>query len=88
MPNPVHDAHGRFARKDGSVAKQVKPVAWTPTDELGVQAKQRYGSNLFDDFLPQLRGTNALRVYREMSDNDATVGAILFAIEQLLRQAP
>ena len=86
MANPHHSADGKFAKAPDGVSK-AKPE-WGRTDELGVQAKQRYGNSLYDDFLPQLRGSNALRTYREMVDNDATVGAILFAIEQLLRQAP
>ena len=38
-----------------------------------------------DDFLPQLRGHRAIKVYREMSDNDDTVSELLFAIEMLMR---
>jgi len=87
VPNPRHDAYGRFAKKDGTVAPAVRKQ-FSPTDELGVQTKKRYSASLYDDFLPQLRGTGFLRAIREMVDNDATVGAVLFAIEQLLRQAP
>ena len=36
--------------------------------------------------MPQLRFEKATRVFTEMRDNDTTVGAILFAIEMLLRQ--
>jgi len=39
-----------------------------------------------DDFLPQLRGLTAIKHYREMADNDSTIGAVLFAIEMLVRQ--
>ncbi len=93
MGNPYHTSNGQFAKRPDGIAPVRKARAptvktdWAPTDELGRQQKQRYGSNLFDDFLPQLRGSNALRVWREMTDNDATIGAILFAIEMLLRQA-
>jgi hypothetical protein len=38
------------------------------------------------EFLPQLRGSRAVKYWREMSDNDATIGEILFAIEMLIRQ--
>jgi len=38
------------------------------------------------EFLPQLRGRKQSEVYREMSDNDALIGAILFAIEMVLRR--
>jgi hypothetical protein len=66
------------------VAKAAKPLK--PTAELGISTKHRLGRNLYDDFLPQLRGQKAAKVYREMSDNDATVGGVLFAIENLLRE--
>jgi len=38
-----------------------------------------------DDFLPELRGRNAIRKYREMRDNDSTIGAVMYATEQVLR---
>ncbi len=52
--------------------------------ELGVPTGRRW-STFHDDFLPQLRGTQAIKHYREMTDNDDTVGEILFAIEMLIR---
>jgi hypothetical protein len=55
------------------------------TAELGVNATARLGATLYDDFLPQLRGSQGIKVWREMSTNDATIGAILFGIDQLLR---
>lgn len=44
-----------------------------------------YGSIFFEEFLPELRGIKGVEAYQEMADNDATVGAILFAIEMLIR---
>ena len=38
-----------------------------------------------DEFLPELRGKKAVRKYREMRDNDSTVGAVMYATEQVLR---
>ncbi len=38
-----------------------------------------------DEFLPELRGRKAIRKYREMRDNDSTVGAVMYAVEQILR---
>jgi len=40
-----------------------------------------------DEFIVKLVGERGRRIYREMRDNDATVGAILFAVEMLLRAA-
>ena len=44
------------------------------------------GSIFFEEFLPELQGIKGVQAYTEMADNDATVGAILFAIEMLMRQ--
>jgi len=38
-----------------------------------------------DEFLPELRGKKAIRKYREMRDNDSTIGAVMYAVEQILR---
>jgi hypothetical protein len=38
-----------------------------------------------EDFLPQLRGERGMRVYREMRDNDAVIGAILTSMDMMLR---
>ena len=37
------------------------------------------------DFLPELRGSKAISKYREMRDNSAVIGAVLYAVEQVLR---
>lgn len=55
--------------------------------EIGRIGAKRYGGFFFEEFLPELQGINGVRVYGEMSSNDATIGAILFAIKNLCRQA-
>ena len=54
--------------------------------EIGRIGQQRYGGTIYEEFLHELRGTRGIEVYREMSENDDVVGAILFAIEMLVRQ--
>ena len=59
--------------------------------EIGRIGQYRYYSPgspsiFFEEFLPELRGYRGVEAYQEMADNDATVGAILFAIEMLMRQ--
>jgi len=54
--------------------------------EYGRIGQNRYGGVFYEEFLPTLRGTKGVQVYQEMSENDETVGAILFAIEMLIRQ--
>ena len=56
--------------------------------EIGRIGQNRYGGVFFEEFLPELRGQRGMKVYKEMADNDDMVGAILFAVETLLRQAP
>jgi hypothetical protein len=53
--------------------------------ELGTTGLKRAAGYVDEEFLPQLRGRKAVQVYREMGDNDPIVGALLFAIIQLLR---
>jgi hypothetical protein len=55
------------------------------TGQLGVPLGRKW-STFDEDFLTQLRGRQAIKHYREMSDNDATVGSILFGVEMLIRQ--
>ena len=55
--------------------------------EVGRVGINRYGGYINEEFLPELSGARAIQVYKEMSSNDDTVGAILFAIKMLIRQA-
>lgn len=55
--------------------------------EIGRIGQRRYGGNIYEEFLHELRGKRGIEVYKEMSENDDVVGAILFAIEMLVRQA-
>lgn len=55
--------------------------------EIGRIGAKRYSGIFFEEFLPELQGQRGVQVYQEMSLNDATIGAILFAIKNLCRQA-
>lgn len=57
-------------------AKATLGVAGDNTDNGQIRA---------DEFLPELRGKRAIRKYREMRDNDSTIGAVMYATEQVLR---
>lgn len=59
---------------------------FNPFEELGNM--QLVKSRDYDllEFMPQLRGRKAAEVYREMAENDALIGAVLFAIEMVLRR--
>ncbi len=55
--------------------------------ELGVTGLKRAVGQIDEEFLPALRGRKAIQVFKEMSLNDSIVGALLFAIDKLVREA-
>jgi hypothetical protein len=62
------------------------PQRVSPLVELGVTGLKRTAGYIDEEFLPALRGRKAVKVYREMSTNDSMVGALLFAIDKLIRE--
>lgn len=54
--------------------------------ELGQTGLVRYGGFVFEEFLRELQGPKGMAKYREMRDNDPTIGAALFAFDQLVRK--
>ena len=56
------------------------------TGVLGVAGDNTYNGQIrADEFLSELRGKKAISKYREMRDNDSTIGAVMYATEQVLR---
>jgi hypothetical protein len=55
--------------------------------EIGVSGLKESRGYILEEFHPALSGRKAVQVYRQMSDNDAIIGAILFAIGNILRAA-
>ena len=53
--------------------------------ELGRINQKRYSGVFWEEFLPELRGAKGAETYTEMAENDSTIGAILFAFENLMR---
>jgi len=66
---------------------KILKAAALDLDVLGSTGLRQYGGVLNEEFLARLRGTQAVRVYREMADNSSTVGAVLYSISMLIRQA-
>lgn len=54
--------------------------------EYGRIGQRRYGGVFFEEFLTELQGQKGIEIYKEMSENDDIIGAMLFAIEMLMRQ--
>lgn len=54
--------------------------------EYGRIGQKRWEGVFNEEFLPELSGIRGVKTYREMLDNDDTIGAIMFAIKMLIRQ--
>jgi hypothetical protein len=54
--------------------------------DWGSYGLRQWSGWIREEFLPQLVGREAARVYREMADNSAMAGAMLFAIMQAMRR--
>ena len=66
------------------MAKKLSPTE--ATSILGVSGDNTHNGQIrSDEFLSELRGKKAIRKYREMRDNDSTIGAVMYATEQVLR---
>ena len=57
----------------------------TGMNELGRSGLKHFGGTLYEEFLPNLQGTRGQKIYKEMSENSPIIGAMLFAVESLLR---
>jgi hypothetical protein len=55
--------------------------------EIGTTGINRWGGDIYEEFLTQLQYPQAAKIYKEMADNDPTIGAILYMTEQLIRKA-
>lgn len=53
--------------------------------EIGVTGLKVFSGVVDEEFLSVLRGERGRKIFREMADNDATVGAVLAAIALLIR---
>lgn len=55
--------------------------------EVGTRGLFRQGGYVYEEFLSNLRWPQATKIYKEMSSNDPTIGAILYMAEQLIKKA-
>lgn len=60
-------------------------MAATVNRPLGTTGLNQWAGVVTEEYLPELRGQRGIKVFRQMSEGDATIGAILFATEMLVR---
>jgi len=65
---------------------QAAKEKFEPLAEIGSTGLAVASGYIADEQLSQLRGLHAAKLWREMSDNDPIIGALLFVIRMLIRQ--
>lgn len=64
----------------------AEKVSIPKVSELGTTGLNRWGQNVHEEFLTNLRWPRAGKVYKEMSHNDPVITAILLCARQLIRK--
>ena len=54
--------------------------------EQGRIGQKKFAGVFTEEYLPELRGIRGIETYKEMAEGDDVIGAILFAVEMLIRQ--
>lgn len=73
------------AKFRGGFAVARKASNATRLAEIGQTGLRQFGGIITEEWLRKLQGEVGRRTFREMADNDPTIGALLFAVEMLLR---
>lgn len=74
------------SKKSGTAPDYTAIKHFNNFDEYGRVGQRKYAGIFFEEFETKLLGTRGVEVYKEMMDNDDIIGAILFAIEMLIKQ--
>lgn len=70
-----------------SMSPELKGQSSTPNYlEVGNTGLNRWGQDVFEEFLPNLRWPRAGKIYKEMSSNDPVICAIMLCARQLIRK--
>lgn len=68
------------------MAEDQYPSIGDVTISIGSTGLKRDGGYVSEEWLPQLRGINGVRIYTEMRDNDSITGALIYVIKSLISQ--
>jgi len=67
------------------VTKKPKKPSSAVTSVVGSSGLVHYSGYVSEEFLTALKGSKGVKIFKEMRDNDPVIGAVLFAIDMLLR---
>lgn len=88
FPAPVVPYGTALTRARGGGAGSSFPVfdQGMVFSDIGNSGLRQFSGWVREEFLPQLQGREASRVYREMLDNSSVVGSIIFSINAAIRR--
>jgi hypothetical protein len=72
--------------KNGTPVRKKESDEKVDLDVLGATGLKRSDGLINEEWLPQLKGTTAVNVFRQMRDNDPIIGAFMLSVESLIRQ--
>lgn len=74
---------------NGAWNPPVPPVVrnYDAMAEYGRSGLRHYAGILYEEYEAKLQGRKGVEIYTEMAESDSVIGAMLFAVEMLLRQA-
>lgn len=67
--------------------RRARPKSYTNFGEIGRSGLNHWGGEIREEFLREFRGKEGRKLIREMRDNDPIIGALLFAVQMMIRQA-
>jgi hypothetical protein len=77
---------GKSPYTDGTPDARPQMLPSMLWQDIGSSGLRQYSGWVREEFLRALQGREAARVFREMRDNSATIGALMFAIHQTMRK--
>ena len=84
-PNPGPGGAGEYETLDPAV-NQEKLDPYSQIGVSGLQRQTHGHTSIDEEFLKELKGVNGVKAYREISDNNAVIGAVLFLIDSFVRK--
>jgi hypothetical protein len=68
------------------VLKAAQKTTFSPYQEIGYTGLRQFSGFLQEEFLQDLRGQKGAKIYREMVDNNADLGAFMQIVKRLVQQ--
>lgn len=82
----ARDAKGRFTKAEEVSKYRYPSGAHINKVPAGLTGLKQTGGYISEEFLRDLTGQNATRIYKEMRDNDPIIGAMFFGLEMFMRR--